>query len=229
MPPLLRVPLLAAVLFAAGCQSTPAPVAATNPTSEPINLGLVKEQVLAYADSGQYDRDLAAVAAQARDWIVRRAATFDRAQGQPAVVFDIDETVLSSLAEMRAMNFGYIPQRWDEWAARAEATPIAPMVEVYRTARAHDVAVIFLTGRRDNIRDGTAENLRRAGLGDYAHLFCKPVDFTGSSEAFKTEIRRRLTAEGYVIIANLGDQQSDLAGGHAERTFKLPNPFYITR
>ena len=47
-----------------------------------INLGLVKEQVLAYADSGQYDRDLAAVAAQARDWIVRRAATFDRAQGQ---------------------------------------------------------------------------------------------------------------------------------------------------
>jgi hypothetical protein len=29
-----------------------------------------------------------------------------------------------------------------------------------------------------------------------------------------------------VIIANLGDQFSDLAGGYAERTFKLPNPFY---
>ena len=28
-------------------------------------------------------------------------------------------------------------------------------------------------------------------------------------------------------IANLGDQESDLIGGHAERTFKLPNPFYL--
>jgi hypothetical protein len=27
------------------------------------------------------------------------------------------------------------------------------------------------------------------------------------------------------IIANVGDQESDLAGGHAERMFKIPNPF----
>ena len=27
-------------------------------------------------------------------------------------------------------------------------------------------------------------------------------------------------------IANVGDQPSDLAGGYAERTFLLPNPFY---
>jgi acid phosphatase len=32
-----------------------------------------------------------------------------------------------------------------------------------------------------------------------------------------------------VIIANMGDQASDLAGGHAEKTFKLPNPFYLTK
>jgi hypothetical protein len=27
-------------------------------------------------------------------------------------------------------------------------------------------------------------------------------------------------------VANFGDQPSDLKGGHAERTFKLPNPNY---
>jgi len=27
-------------------------------------------------------------------------------------------------------------------------------------------------------------------------------------------------------VANVGDQLSDLAGGHAGRDFKLPNPFY---
>jgi hypothetical protein len=27
-------------------------------------------------------------------------------------------------------------------------------------------------------------------------------------------------------VLNMGDQLSDLEGGYAERTFKLPNPFY---
>ena len=29
------------------------------------------------------------------------------------------------------------------------------------------------------------------------------------------------------ILVNIGDQQSDLAGGHARRAFKLPSPFYF--
>jgi hypothetical protein len=29
-----------------------------------------------------------------------------------------------------------------------------------------------------------------------------------------------------MIIVNIGDQ-SDLEGGHAEMTFKVPNPFYF--
>jgi len=32
--------------------------------------------------------------------------------------------------------------------------------------------------------------------------------------------------QGYAIVVNIGDQMSDLDGGFAERTFKLPNPFY---
>ena len=32
---------------------------------------------------------------------------------------------------------------------------------------------------------------------------------------------------GYLIILNVGDQESDLTGGFADRTFKLPNPFYF--
>ena len=31
---------------------------------------------------------------------------------------------------------------------------------------------------------------------------------------------------GYTIIANVGDQPSDLIGGHAEKMFLLPDPFY---
>jgi hypothetical protein len=49
-----------------------------------------------------------------------------------------------------------------------------------------------------------------------------------TAQAFKTAERKRLSSEGEVITLNIGDQESDLAGGHAEYRFKLPNPFYLT-
>jgi acid phosphatase len=32
--------------------------------------------------------------------------------------------------------------------------------------------------------------------------------------------------KGYTVLASVGDQPSDLAGGYAERSFLMPNPFY---
>ena len=48
-----------------------------------------------------------------------------------------------------------------------------------------------------------------------------------SAVDFKAPERRKLAAEGYTILLSMGDQQSDLDGGSAERTFKLPNPVYF--
>lgn len=50
-----------------------------------------------------------------------------------------------------------------------------------------------------------------------------------TTEQFKTETRRKLQSEGRMIIANVGDQDSDLAGGFSDRTFKVPGPFYLTK
>ena len=33
---------------------------------------------------------------------------------------------------------------------------------------------------------------------------------------------------GFRIIVNVGDQESDLVGGHADLAFRLPNRFYFT-
>ena len=48
-----------------------------------------------------------------------------------------------------------------------------------------------------------------------------------SASDFKAPERRRLAEQGYTILISIGDQESDLAGGFAERTFKLPNPVYF--
>jgi predicted secreted acid phosphatase len=47
-----------------------------------------------------------------------------------------------------------------------------------------------------------------------------------SAADFKAPTRREIVEQGYTIVLNMGDQLSDLEGGYAERTFKLPNPFY---
>ena len=44
---------------------------------------------------------------------------------------------------------------------------------------------------------------------------------------FKSGARSEIENTGYAIIANVGDQRSDFGGGHAECTFKVPNPYYV--
>jgi predicted secreted acid phosphatase len=196
-------------------------------TTEPYNLYLLKQELKAYIDDGRYEAGIATVAAEAKAWIEERAA---RGGDKLAVVFDLDETLLSNLHHMRAMDFGYVPQLWDQWVADADATLIAPVREAYLAARERNVAVIFITGRKTTDQPGTENNLRAVGLGGYTRVFYKPNGYPETSEHFKTATRKKLVEEdGYTIIANIGDQASDLAGGYAERTFKLPNPFYIAK
>ncbi len=193
---------------------------------EPLNLSVAKAAVVQYRESGDYERGLAAVAAEAARWIEARSAS--RKPGERlAVVFDIDETVLSNWANMQRMDFGYVPELWHAWVDRAEAGAIEPVRETYLAARRAGVAVIFLTGRKERDRAATERNLRGQGMNGWERLIVRAVDDEQKTAvAFKAAARRALTEEGWTIIANLGDQQSDLDGGYAERTYKLPNPFY---
>ncbi len=209
-------------LALAGC-ATPASV-----TSEPLNLTAAKEAVIAYAETGRYDQDMADVAREARAWVAARTAR--RAPGERlAIVFDLDETLLSNYRHMRSQDFGYVPYVWTDWVARAEAPAIAPVKAVYDDARRLGLAIFFITGRQEpQERAGTEENLRREGLGFYERLMLSADDGSPLTSAQrKAAARAAIESEGYRIIANLGDQASDLDGGHAERTFKLPNPFYL--
>jgi putative acid phosphatase of HAD superfamily subfamily IIIB len=44
---------------------------------------------------------------------------------------------------------------------------------------------------------------------------------------YKSGTRAHLESLGWDILANFGDQFSDLVGGFADKTFKLPNPNYF--
>jgi hypothetical protein len=53
----------------------------------------------------------------------------------------------------------------------------------------------------------------------------RPKGYMGRAEVMKSGLRYSIERLGYKIILNIGDQESDLAGGFSERTYKLPNPW----
>lgn len=198
---------------------------------EPLNLYTAKQQVSTYVATGEYGKNVAQVASQANKYLVHRIP-----RGIPrsvknatklAVVFDIDETTLSNLRHIQANDYGYLPKVWNAWVNEAQATAIFPIQAVYNTALNGKVEIFFITGRGPGTAAATERNLREVGYESWTRIIYKPEDFAESTRAFKIDARRKLAAEGYLIIANIGDQNSDLFGGFAEKTFKLPNPFYI--
>jgi acid phosphatase len=219
------------LLHAAGCAATAAhstPSVATVPS-----LVEAKRQVSAYVESGRYEADVAAVAEQAAAFLEARA----QRGGKLAIVVDIDETALSNLPSLRVNDYGFIvagpcdlqrgPCGLAAWIMMARAEPIKPVLALVRRARERGVAVFFLTGRPERMRAATESNLQAAGY-EWTGLLLKPDDLTTRSAVdFKAPERKKLQDQGYTVVVNIGDQMSDLDGGFAERTYKLPNPFYF--
>jgi acid phosphatase len=146
------------------------------------------------------------------------------APAKPAIVLDIDETSLSNYDGLAATGFSSIGTAIP--AATGTGTAIAPTLSLYKDARARGVAVFFVTGRPSAIAGPTTDNLENVGYDQgWDDLRFKPAD--QGTEAFKAAARAAIEAKGYDIVLNLGDQESDLDGGHADRAFKLPNPYYF--
>jgi len=192
-----------------------------------------KREVSAYVDSGRYEAAVAAVVGQARAFLESRVPR----GGKLAIVLDIDETSLSNLPSFRANDWGFIipgpcdlprgPCGLIAWIGMAQAEPIKPVLALARLARQRGVAVFFLTGRPERLRAATERNLQAAGY-EWTGVLLKPDALnTQSAVEFKAPERKKLMDQGYTVIVNMGDQMSDLEGGFAERTYKLPNPFYF--
>lgn len=210
----------------------PAPI--IPPPVQPANIGDLKFAATDYYDSGAYLTDLQLAAAPAIAWITEEAPRLDR----PAVVFDIDETALSNWEAIKANDFGRVidgpcdrlpegPCGWRAWDLRAQSTVIQPTMDIFTAARDRGAAIFFITGRDETQRTATERNLQAVGYTGYTQLIMEPPGAHYVSAAdFKAPQRAQIEQRGYTIIANIGDQPSDLDGGYSERTYLLPDPFY---
>src|SRR5262245_37542760 len=208
------------------------PVAADAPAPVPDLFEAVR-QVELYIDSGSYGADVAAVVAEAASYLEERA----RSVARPAIILDIDETSLSNWPAYRLNGWARItnggcdlevgPCGLRAWQALARSEALAPTLALAQRAKALGVAVFFISGRPSRLREATETNLRAQGF-EWDGLSILPDGARlPSAVDFKAPARSRIAESGYTILVNLGDQHSDLAGGYAERTFKLPNPVYF--
>ncbi|WP_055695564.1 HAD family acid phosphatase [Streptomyces prasinopilosus] len=159
----------------------------------------------AAVDYDTWQRDCRAVMDRALPQLTQRIAN-PRPGEKQAIVLDIDNTALES-------DFGF------SFPAPANE----PVLEVAQYAQERGVSVFFVTARPGIVGAFTEYNLDHAGY-ESAGLYVRGfLDLFRNVAEYKTAQRADIEAKGYTIIANIGNNTTDLSGGRAERTYKLPD------
>ena len=189
-----------------------------------------------FSPNSSYAGEMAGIVNDAENYLSRPRVRSTNTFQTKAVVFDVDDTTLNTFSYEIYSNFVYNPTSNAAFVNAGVFRAVPHMVDLEHFAEAHGYKVFFLTGRPEAQRAGTIANLTNEGydvqssklfLKDYTVdtwlSSCKP---SCSTIQYKSLTRAHIESLGYDLIANFGDQYSDLTGGFADQTFKLPNPMY---
>ena len=168
----------------------------------------------------------------------------------PAVVMDIDETVLdNSPYQARLVREGreYNEATWDAWVREEKAKPVPGVVVFAQAAQAKGVTVIYISNRAEHLIAPTLANLRAVGLpvkDDSVFLGLGTFVADCEQEGSEKLCRRQLAGRRYRVLMQFGDQLGDFVqilantpearealqaehrGWFGERWWMLPNPTY---
>jgi predicted secreted acid phosphatase len=197
--------------------------------AEPSNLSVLKHNVRQYHDSGQYEQEVTEQIQHAKEFLLQQVEYYKthKTNNKLALVLDIDETSLSNYQQIAKRDFSGDPSEIHKEILAADAPALKATLSLYKTAIEQGIAVFFVTGRQLSELEATKQNLTAAGYKDWAGLFVRPKNYQQKSIIpFKSSRRARIEKQGYIILATIGDQTSDINGGHAIKGFKLPNPYY---
>jgi len=257
----LRIAAVAATCAVAGAALYGTGVATAdqstaNSTKEPHNIGLLVGEIDTYygttldsngvyqaSEDSQYAKDLARLESSAERYIDSAAHKAKHKGEKPAVVFDIDDTLLLSLDYEKKTNYTYNSATWADYVAKADRPAVFGTPELVAYAESEGVEVFYNSGLKESQRAAAVANLKKVGVDinlDADHMFLKDAAnppsylsacataaaWTCTTVQYKSGTRKHIESLGYDVVANFGDQYSDLEGGYADKTYKLPNPTY---
>lgn len=126
-----------------------------------------------------------------------------------AVVTDIDETFLdnSPYAVHQALQGkDYDALSWQEWTDKGTADTLHGALSFFRYAAFNNVAVFYITNRKEAEKKGTLQNLQHYNFpfADEEHLLLR-------KDVSSKEQRRQEVAVNYDIVLLLGDNLADFS------------------
>ncbi|MDF1570958.1 MAG: 5'-nucleotidase, lipoprotein e(P4) family [Bacteroidales bacterium] len=134
----------------------------------------------------------------------------------PAVILDIDETVLDNSpfnVDMVRKGYSYSEEKWADWCEMREALPLSGALEFTKLADSLGITVFYVSNRDEGLMEATLDNLQEFGFpnADEEHVLLKS---TTSSK----DVRRTIIREKYEVILLLGDNLGDFDGVFDSRT-----------
>jgi 5'-nucleotidase (lipoprotein e(P4) family) len=150
------------------------------------------------------------------EWRLREALRGKPAK--PAIIIDLDETVLDNSAYTAwqiAADQPYKPETWRVWVERAAAPAVPGAVPFLRLADSLEVTIFYVSNRSEEEYEATRINMEILGLPQLSpeHFLLR------STTSDKSDRRRTIYSQGYEVLLLIGDNLGDF-DGYWE---KLPN------
>ncbi len=181
-------------------------------------------------------------------WTAALEQAEDASELPPAVILDVDETVLDNSAfeaRLITQDATFQTDAWNEWCRLEQALPIPGAVEFTQYAAERGVTVFYLTNRRHEVEEATRRNLEKHGFPldpdeDTLYTRAEREEWDVSDKSG----RRAEIASRYRVLLLFGDDLNDFVTGSrasleernalveehdgywGNRWFVLPNPAY---
>lgn len=130
----------------------------------------------------------------------------------PAVILDLDETVLDNSAYQARLvrdDAPFTPQSWGNWVAQADATAVPGAQKFLDFARKKGVQIFYVSNRSQGEEAATRQNLKRLGLpvqGPADHVLTLGERPEWTSDKIT---RRRYVAAKHRVLLLIGDDLND--------------------
>ena len=181
-----------------------------------------------------------------KSWTAATEQTTVDASMQPAVILDLDETVLdtsSHQAQLIRGGLGYSEEHWHNWAMHDPSEAIDAARNFLLTAQKKGVAIFYVTNRLKSEEEPLRASLTRLGIP----LTSDNLLVRGARDEWKSSDktpRRAFIAARYRVIMLFGDDLNDFApangksladreaivAAHANdwgrKWYAIPNPVY---
>jgi 5'-nucleotidase (lipoprotein e(P4) family) len=140
----------------------------------------------------------------------RLSSQLDKGIKNPAVVLDLDETVLdnSPYTAWQIINDQpFTPETWDKWVQLAEAEAVPGVAEFLHFADSAGVTLFYVSNRDAAQRDVTIKNMEALGMPQLEATQFLLKEETGDKSERRAEVERR----GYTIVMLIGDNLGDFS------------------